>query len=207
MASDKIFTYPEYLKKYTSDHRAREYLNLFKIRGRRNDKTYIQFNLCQRCITNLYANKNRMLCSVNKEGKLHNIHINIGLCEWCIERNLFEVSSYVYKYSKHFKKTSVKVINDDDSVGEDSEKRKNMCTEEYSEHDKKTTLKPWNTKKKADSSESECKQNEAGVKKKRKRKNKPQTNISETEFIPTEVEQGGKKKRKTPCADIIVIEN
>ena len=70
-----------------------------------------------------------------------------------------------------------------------------------------TTLKPRNTKQKVDSSESEFKHNEAGVKKKRKRKrkNKPQTDSSETEFIPTEVEQGGKNKRKTPCADIIVI--
>ena len=53
--------------------------------------------------TKLYANENRMLWSVNKEGKLQNMNINIGLCEWCIERNLFEVSSYVYnaKTSEH----------------------------------------------------------------------------------------------------------
>ena len=196
MVSDKIFTYPEYLKKYTSDHRAREYWNLFKIGGRRNDKRYIQFNLCQRCITNLYANKNIMLCSVNKEGKLQNMNISFGLCQWCIKRNLFEISSYVYKCSKHLKKTSAEVINDDSVVGG-----------EFSEHDKKTTLKSQNTNQKADSSESEFKQNELVAKKTRKRKNKPREDTSESEFIPTEVEQGGKKKRKAPCADIIVIEN
>ena len=196
MGSDKIFTYFEYLKKYTSDPRAREYSNLFKIRGRRNDKRYIQFNLCQRCITNLYANKNRMLCNVNKEGKLQNMNISFGLCEWCIERNLFEISSYVYKCSKHFKKTSAEVINDGSVVGG-----------EFSEHDKKTTLKPRNIKQKVDSLESECKQNEVGVKKKRKRKNKPREDTTESEFISAAVGEGGKKKHKTPCTDIIVIEN
>ena len=53
---------------------------------------------------NIYTNKNIMLCCVNKEGKLQNMIINIGLCEWCIKRNIFDVSSYTYKYSKHLKK-------------------------------------------------------------------------------------------------------
>ena len=80
-----------------------------------------------------------------------------------------------------------------------------MCSEKFSEYDKKTTLKPRNTKQKADSSESECKQSLVGVK--TKRKNKPRTDSSESEFTPTSVGEGGTKKRKTPCADIIVIEN
>ena len=39
------------------------------------------------------------MCNINKEGKLQNINISIDICELCIERNPFKVSSYIYKCS------------------------------------------------------------------------------------------------------------
>ena len=98
MGSNKSYHYSDYLKKYSSDYRARKYCKLFKIRGRK-DNRHIQFNLCESCITNLYANKNKLMCNINKEGKLQNINISIDICELCIERNPFKVSSYIYKCS------------------------------------------------------------------------------------------------------------
>ena len=117
MHSDKAYSYSEYLQKFGSDHRAREYWKLFKIRGR-NDNRHIQFNLCQKCIPAMYANKNRMICNVSKDSKLENININIPLCESCIERNLFEVSTYVYKCSL---KRPTAVIDSDEKFNSDNE--------------------------------------------------------------------------------------
>ena len=66
----------------------------------------------------MYANKNRMICNVSKDSKLENININIPLCESCIERNLFEVSTYVYKCSL---KRPTEVIDSDEKFNSDNE--------------------------------------------------------------------------------------
>ena len=191
MDSNKSYHYSDYLKKYTSDYRAREYWKLFKIRGRK-DNRHIQFNLCESCITNLYANKNKLMCNINKEGKLQNINISIDICELCIERNLFEVSSYVYKCSlkRPINGSAEKFYTWNKDVG--SEKCKKVCKEsgEISEeivYGRQTkSLKPRKNKQSVDdNSEYERKPNEVCVK--RKRKNKPLTNVSESELLPNEV--------------------
>ena len=127
METEKAYNYSEYLKKFPSNYRAREYWKLFKIRGRK-DNRYLQFNLCQECIPKLYANKARMMCNVNKEDKLQNININMQLCESCIARNLFEVCSYEYKcgLKRPFTATNYeeKFCSEDDiRVGEKKQKQ------------------------------------------------------------------------------------
>ena len=155
MNSDKTYSYSEYLKKYTSDHRAREYWKLLKIRGR-NDNRHIQFNLCQKCIPALYANKNRMMCNVSKDGKLENVNINVPLCESCIERNLFEVNTYVYKCSLKRPPVAIDIneklhLDNEDIHGEVKKQKKTKeCIEEPSimEHiNEEQKKKPRKTKK------------------------------------------------------------
>lgn len=97
MDSEKSYLYGEYLKKYPSNFRVSEYGKLFKLRGRTDNK-HIRFNLCPSCITNLYSNPNKLSFNV-RNGILQNVNINIRFCESCIERNLYEVNSYVYKCS------------------------------------------------------------------------------------------------------------
>ena len=97
MDSEKSYSYGEYMKKFPGNFRASEYGKLFKLRGRTENK-HIRFNLCPSCITNLYSNPNKLSFNV-RNGILQNININIKLCESCIERNLYEVNSYVYKSS------------------------------------------------------------------------------------------------------------
>ena len=97
MDSEKSYPYGEYMKKFPGNFRASEYGKLFKLRGRTENK-HIRFNLCPSCISNLYSNHNKLSFNV-RNGILQSININIRLCESCIERNLYEVNSYVYKSS------------------------------------------------------------------------------------------------------------
>ena len=97
MDSEKSYPYGEYMKKFPGNFRASEYGKLFKLRGRTENK-HIRFNLCPSCISILYSNPNKLSFNV-RNGILQSININIQLCESCIERNLYEVNSYVYKSS------------------------------------------------------------------------------------------------------------
>ena len=97
MDSEKSYPYGEYMKKFPGNFRASEYEKLFKLRGRTENK-HIRFNLCPSCISILYSNPNKLSFNV-RNGILQSININIQLCESCIERNLYEVNSYVYKSS------------------------------------------------------------------------------------------------------------
>ena len=97
MDSEKLYSYGEYMKKFPGNFRASEYGKLFELRGRTENK-HIRFNLCPPCITNLCSNPNKLSFNV-RNGILQSININIQLCESCIERNLYEVNSYIYKSS------------------------------------------------------------------------------------------------------------
>lgn len=93
----KILNYKEYLKQYPFNTRAKEFWKLFRVRGSLENR-HIPFYMCQHCSNKLYNNQEKLKFEVDSEEKFAGCHINFILCEDCIERNIFEVNNYIYKY-------------------------------------------------------------------------------------------------------------
>ena len=95
--SNKLFTFPEYLNEFTLHRRAREFWKLFKIRGSL-DNRHLCFNICHDCANILFNDKEKLKFETDKESNLASILISFRLCEDCVERNVFETNSYIFKY-------------------------------------------------------------------------------------------------------------
>lgn len=119
------YSFSEYLKKFPRDRRAREYWKLFKVRGSL-DNRHINFVLCNVCSTKIYNNEDKFKFIVDNDGNFTCLRISFDLCEDCIASNIFQVNSYIFKYSLKRKASdkntvsvispSVKKSNDDEST-------------------------------------------------------------------------------------------
>ena len=128
--SDQIFSYVEFLKQFPSNSRAREYWRLFKVKGGL-DNRHLSFNICQLCTSNLFKDKERLKIELDKDSNCCSI-ISFKLCEDCIERNIFETNSYIYKYS--LKKRNVSASN---SVSVEQDEPNEESTEPKKKESKK----------------------------------------------------------------------
>lgn len=96
--SNKIFSFTEYIKEFPSNKRVREFWKLFKTRGSL-DNRHLCFNICQDCANYLFNDKEKLKFETDKDSELLCVLIGFKLCEDCVERNVFEVNSYIYKYA------------------------------------------------------------------------------------------------------------
>lgn len=101
MSENKSYSYSEYIEEYPKNRRAREYWKLFKVKGPL-DSRHVSYYLCEYCSNQLYNNKEKLTFEVDADGNLACVKICFKLCEDCIERNIYETNTYIYKYSlKH----------------------------------------------------------------------------------------------------------
>lgn len=126
-APENIYTAIEYFKKFPFNSRAREFWKLFKVRGSLENR-HIPFYLCQHCSNRVFNDKEKIKYEVNSEGKFTNCHIYFKLCEDCIERNIFEVNNYIYKYSLKRKTNLQNTV----SINPDETDQKNQASSQIS---------------------------------------------------------------------------
>ena len=92
--SNKIFTFSEYLKEFTFLKRI---LEIVQIHGSL-DNHHLCFNICHDCANIVFNDKEKLKFETDKESNLASILISFRLCEDCVERNVFETNSYIFKY-------------------------------------------------------------------------------------------------------------
>ena len=98
MSADRVYSYSDYLKHFKGDKTAREYWKLFKVRGSL-DNRHINFIVCNNCSSNIFNDKNKIKFKVDNDGTIITTIISFDLCENCVSRNVFEVNSYIFKYT------------------------------------------------------------------------------------------------------------
>ena len=98
MSADRIHSYSDYLNHFKGYKTAREYWKLFKVRGSL-DNRHINFIVCNNCSSNIFNDKNKIKFKVDTDGTITSTIISFDLCENCVNRNVFEVNSYIFKYT------------------------------------------------------------------------------------------------------------
>ena len=71
---------------------------MFKVRGSL-DNRHINFIVCNNCSSNIFNDKNKIKFKVDNDGTIITTIISFDLCENCVSRNVFEVNSYIFKYT------------------------------------------------------------------------------------------------------------
>ena len=115
--NNKSFSYAKYIEEYPSNSRAREYWKLFKVKGPL-DSRHLCYYLCQFCSTQLYNDKEKLKFNVDNQGNLLGVDINFKLCENCIERNIYETNTYIYKCTLKHKRPINNTIELEDKEDE-----------------------------------------------------------------------------------------
>ena len=118
MAS-KIFSYTEFLKEFPFKKRAREFWKLFKLRGTLENR-HLNFNVCQDCANRLFKDDEKLKFETDHDSNFSSLLISFRLCEDCVERNIFETNSYIFKYSVKRKNVKNKHAVDKDDKEEQS---------------------------------------------------------------------------------------
>ena len=107
--SNNIFAYIEYLKQFPLNKSAKEFWKVFKIRGG-IDNRHLSFNVCKTCTDRVFKDKEKLKVETDKDSNISCLVISFRLCEECIDRNVFETNSYIYKYA-HKRRSQANTIS------------------------------------------------------------------------------------------------
>ena len=132
--SNKLYTLSEYIKEFPLNKRVREFWKLFKTRGSL-DNRHLSFNICRDCSNYLFENKERLKFETDEESNFLCVLISFRLCEDCVERNIFEVNSYIFKYRLK-PKNQANTVSIEKKTENNEEKR--TATSEYIPKPKKS---------------------------------------------------------------------